>query len=112
MLSTLNAERLVQAIQARDVATLQSVPRVGKKKAQQLILDLADKMSDVFDAAESPPGGSRDAVSLDAVRALTALGYSQGDAERAVRAAMERQPASQQRAPDLIRAALGELAKR
>lgn len=112
MLSTLNAERLVQAIQARDVATLQSVPRVGKKKAQQLVLDLAEKMNDVFDPAERPLGASRDGISLDAVRALTALGYSQSDAERAVRAAMERQPVSQQRAPDLIRAALGELAKR
>lgn len=111
MLSTLNAERLVQAIQARDVATLQSVPRVGKKKAQQLILDLADKLGDVFDMAESPLG-RRDGTSQDAVRALTALGYSQMDAERAVRAAIDRHPAAQQRAPDLIRAALAELARR
>ncbi|HJU75889.1 MAG TPA: Holliday junction branch migration protein RuvA [Gemmatimonadaceae bacterium] len=111
MLSTLSAERLLQAIQARDVVTLQSVPRVGKKKAQQLILDLADKLGDVQDAAAGPAVG-RDGVSQDAVRALAALGYTQSDAERAVRAAVERHPAAQHRAPDLIRAALAELAKR
>jgi Holliday junction DNA helicase RuvA len=112
MLSTLSAERVLQAIQARDVVTLQSVPRVGKKKAQQLILDLAEKLGDVYEAGEEPLGAGRDGASQDAVRALAALGYAQGDAERAVRAAIDRHPAAQQRAPDLIRAALAELAKR
>lgn len=112
MLSTLSAERVLQAIQARDVVTLQSVPRVGKKKAQQLILDLADKLGDVQEPGEAPSGVSRDGVSQDAVRALAALGYGQSDAERAVRAAIDRQPATQHKAPDLIRAALAELAKR
>lgn len=112
MLSTLSAERVLQAIQARDVVTLQSVPRVGKKKAQQLILDLADKLGDVQEPGEAPSGVGRDGVSQDAVRALAALGYGQADAERAVRAAIDRQPAAPQKAPDLIRAALAELAKR
>ncbi|MDQ3697216.1 MAG: Holliday junction branch migration protein RuvA, partial [Gemmatimonadota bacterium] len=48
MLSTLSAERLVRAIREKDIPTLQSVPRVGRKKAEQLILDLADKLDDVF----------------------------------------------------------------
>jgi Holliday junction DNA helicase RuvA len=114
MLSTLSAERVLQAIQARDVVTLQSVPRVGKKKAQQLILDLADKLGDVQEPGEAPSGvgGGRDGASQDAVRALAALGYGQGDAERAVRAAIDRHPAAQHKAPDLIRAALAELANR
>src|SRR3954469_18275708 len=44
LLSTLSAERLVRAIREKDIATLQSVPRVGRKKAEQLVLDLADKL--------------------------------------------------------------------
>jgi len=112
MLSTLSAERVLQAIQARDVVTLQSVPRVGKKKAQQLILDLADKLGDVQEPGETASGVGRDGVSQDAVRALAALGYGPGDAERAVRAAIDRHPAAQHRAPDLIRAALAELTGR
>ena len=33
MLSTLSAERLVRAIREKDIVTLQSVPRVGRKQA-------------------------------------------------------------------------------
>jgi len=47
MLSALSAERLVRAIRERDIATLQSVPRMGRKKAEQLVLDLADKMDEM-----------------------------------------------------------------
>jgi Holliday junction DNA helicase RuvA len=41
MLSALSAERLVRAIREKDIVTLQSVPRVGRKKAEQMVLDLA-----------------------------------------------------------------------
>src|SRR5690349_13601878 len=61
MLSTLSAERLIRAIREKDIATLQSVPRVGRKKAEQLILDLADKLDDVQMAASpgvAPAGGA------------------------------------------------------
>src|SRR5512141_209697 len=47
LLSTLTADRLVRAIRDKDIVTLQSVPRVGRKKAEQLILDLADKLGDL-----------------------------------------------------------------
>ena len=51
LLSSLTAERLVRAIREKDVATLQSVPRVGRKKAEQLILDLADKLDELQSSA-------------------------------------------------------------
>ena len=86
MLSRFNAERLVRAIREKDVETLQSVPRVGRKKAQQLVLDLADKLDDLSDdsavAAPSAPGADQ------AVRALVSLGVTAPDAEKAVREAM------------------------
>ena len=47
LLSALSAERLVRAIREKDVVTLQSVPRVGRKKAEQLVLDLADKLDEL-----------------------------------------------------------------
>ena len=88
LLSTLSAERLVRAIREKDVATLQSVPRVGRKKAEQLILDLADKLDDL---AISSPGVVRasGAGSEDAIRALVSLGYTGNDAEKAVRLALD-----------------------
>jgi len=105
MLSTLSAERVVRAIRDRDVATLQSVPRVGRKKAEQLILDLADKMGDVSsvpaDAGPRPAGAAAD----DAIRALVSLGYTTVDAEKAVRAAIDNGGRGLG-ATELIRAAL------
>jgi Holliday junction DNA helicase RuvA len=107
LLSSLSAERLVRAIREKDVATLQGAPRVGRKKAEQLILDLSEKMDDLV-----PDVGRRTSEvgtpSDDAIRALVSLGYSSQDAERAVKAALD---ASGQTlsAPDLIREALAKV---
>jgi Holliday junction DNA helicase RuvA len=109
MLSTLSADRVVRAIREKDVATLQQVPRVGRKKAEQMILDLADKLHDLGapEGAPRPEGAGAD----DAIRALVSLGYAAADAEQAVRKAIESvgKPAA---APELIRAALAVVAKR
>jgi Holliday junction DNA helicase RuvA len=110
MLSTLTAERLVRAIREKDIATLQSVPRVGRKKAEQLVLDLADKLDDV---QTTPLGVTRpDGAGVeDAVRALVSLGYSTADAERAVRAALD-DGARGLGTPELIRRALAKVGGR
>src|SRR5262249_12088308 len=92
LLSTLTAERLVRALREHDVATLQSAPRVGRKKAAQLILALADKSDDLSTAPRTPGIGAqspRGAGAEDAVRALVSLGYASPDAERAVREAID-----------------------
>src|SRR5687767_3453208 len=47
LMSALSAPRLVRAIQEKDIPTLQGVPRVGRKKAERLILDLADKLDGI-----------------------------------------------------------------
>lgn len=89
LLSTLSAERLVRAIRERDLGALQSVPRVGRKKAEQLILDLADKLDELQGGGGGggprPDGTGAD----DAIRALVSLGYTMAEAERGVRGALE-----------------------
>jgi Holliday junction DNA helicase RuvA len=87
ILSSLTAERVVRALREKDVTTLMRVPRVGRKKAEQLILDLADKV----DTLGSAPGTATrpNAVADDAIRALLSLGYTQSEADRAVRGAVE-----------------------
>ena len=108
LLSTLTADRLIRALREKDIATLQSVPRVGRKKAEQLILDLADKLDDL--QVSPSPGGPRPegARVEDAIRALVSLGYSAADAERAVRSAIDdgRHTAG---AAELIRSALSKI---
>lgn len=110
MLSTLSAERLVRAIREKDINTLQQVPRVGRKKAEQLVLDLADKLDELAapgDGAARPEGAGAE----DAIRALVSLGYAAPDAEKAVRRALESLGTAPS-APDIIRAALGVLGRK
>jgi len=107
LLSTLSAERLVRAIREKDIATLQSVPRVGRKKAEQLVLDLADKLDGL---GGEPVAGPRPdgAGAEDAIRALVSLGYSLAEAEKAVRAALDSNGRAQS-ATELIRNALAKV---
>ena len=111
MLSALTAEHVVRAVRDKDLATLQGVPRVGRKKAEQIILDLGDKLDDLQTAgglAGAPLGG---AAAEDAVRALVSLGYGPGDAERSVRSAIDESGRGASVA-DLIRTALAKLSAR
>ncbi|HET7553941.1 MAG TPA: Holliday junction branch migration protein RuvA [Gemmatimonadaceae bacterium] len=111
MLSTLSAERVVRAIVERDIHTLQGIPRVGRKKAERLVLDLAEKMADI--GVESAAGGLRSegTAAEDAIRALVSLGYTTADAEKGVRAALDSGGRGVS-APELIRLALGKVGQR
>jgi Holliday junction DNA helicase RuvA len=110
LLSSLTAPRLVRAIVEKDIPTLQSVPRVGRKKAERLILDLADKLRDVHPASDGAPRPAGVAAD-DAIRALASLGYSSAEAEKAVRAALDSAGAGLS-TPELIRAALTKVSGR
>lgn len=83
LLSSLSPPKLIGAIRARDIATLQRVPRVGKKTAERLCIELGDKLKAW--SGEDGVGEDERPVSNDAVRALVSLGYGDADAERAVR---------------------------
>jgi Holliday junction DNA helicase RuvA len=112
LLSSLTADRLVRAIREKDIVTLQSVPRVGRKKAEQMILDLADKLDQLqTSGAEAGVGRSGAPGTEDAIRALVSLGYSTADAEKAVRGVLDG-GAKGLSAPELIRAALARIGGR
>jgi Holliday junction DNA helicase RuvA len=110
LLSTLTAARLVRAIQDKDLAALTRVPRVGKKLAERLVLELRDKLA--VDGAIA--AGERAAVpagpGANAVRALAALGYAASDAQKAVLAVLESE--GKLDTAELIRRALARIAKR
>jgi Holliday junction DNA helicase RuvA len=111
MLSALSASRLIRAIREKDIPTLQSVPRVGRKKAERLILDLGDKLDGLGETSGTPGATPASAVADDALRALVSLGYNNADAERGVRAALNA-GAGGLSAAELIRAALAKLGGR
>ena len=85
MLSALTASRLARAIVDKDLAALTQVPGVGRKTAERIAVELADKVEDLAVGAEGEPV---DPGAREAVQALVALGYSHADADRAVREAV------------------------
>jgi len=85
ILSGMPATELVEALDAGDVARLVSIPGVGKKTAERLVLELREKMGlhRARTGAPAPAAG----IEAEAVSALVNLGYRRPDAERAVKAA-------------------------
>jgi holliday junction DNA helicase RuvA len=102
LMSTLTPSSLVRAIADRDVATLVRVPGVGRKTAERIALELADKLDTIaLGAAPSVRG----AAAQEAVGALVALGYSASEATAAVQRSIEDQ-GPEEDAKVLIRKAL------
>ena len=87
MMSTYSADRLARALVEKDAAALQQVSGIGKKKAEKIAVDLADKVADLAIVTPTAPG--EPGAAQGAIQALVALGYSFADADRAVRGVLE-----------------------
>lgn len=102
MMSTYSAERLARALVERDTTALQQISGIGKKKAEKIAIELADKVADLAIITPVAPGAASGAQ--EAVQALVALGYSFGDADQAVRVVLE--SGAPETTEELIRRAL------
>src|SRR5216117_3166578 len=82
-MSALGLERGVRAVRDRNIALLASVSGIGRKTAERLALELADKLGEFLEPAAAPvaTGGAAEA----ALKALERLGYGTADADRARR---------------------------
>jgi Holliday junction DNA helicase RuvA len=90
ILSGLPVSTLRAAVAEADVKTLSTIPGVGRKIAQRLIVDLREKVGELpaSDAFPFPHvGAAIPDEKDDAVDALVALGYPRGTARDAVRVA-------------------------
>ncbi|HWA41559.1 MAG TPA: Holliday junction branch migration protein RuvA [Gemmatimonadales bacterium] len=106
ILSHLGPAKTVRALQGKDVTTLSTVSGIGKKKAEKMVIELHDRFADVKMQAAPAPLPAGDA----AVQALLSLGYSQREAESAVRAELQAGTAEETGA--LVKRALQRLASR
>lgn len=82
LLSGLSVLDLQQAVAAQDGALLTRVPGIGKKTAERLLLELRDKLNltgMTFDQSTAIP------YSSDVLNALLSLGYSEREANWAVK---------------------------
>jgi Holliday junction DNA helicase RuvA len=76
------AGQIITAIKREDVSFLKSLPGLGKKTAERLVIELGDKLDDLMAApVEREPF---DDVRREAILALTSLGMTRGSAERAL----------------------------
>lgn len=117
VLSTLTAAELANAIALQDKAMIARTPGVGPKVALRLVTELKGKVpalsggsSAVQQLAEEIDAGAASSATLDAISALSNLGYSRDVAAQAVAAALKNADENVTSA-SLIRLGLKELAK-
>jgi holliday junction DNA helicase RuvA len=104
MISALGGDRVIRAVHNGDLGALCTVPGVGRKKAERMVLELKDRMGDLPVPGESSGPGP---ASQQAVTALVGLGYGHAEADDAVRHVLA---ADQSAATaDVIRLALQQL---
>ena len=82
LLSGLNTAELAQAVAAQDATRLVKVPGVGKKTAERLLLELKGKLAPVL---ATPGFAAVSDTQGDILQALIALGYSDKEAQAALK---------------------------
>ena len=87
-LSGMAVDDLVTAIQRQDIARLSTIPGVGRKTAERVVLELREKMPAVM--AEGAKTPEEKPVREDLISALLNLGYQRQLAEKTARAAIEK----------------------
>lgn len=83
ILSALPHDRFVDAILNENISLLKQIPGVGLKTAQRLILELKNKMEKLAVKYDLETAAS--SYDEDLYNALAALGYSQGEIDRALK---------------------------
>ncbi|MCY7342737.1 MAG: Holliday junction branch migration protein RuvA [Pseudonocardia sp.] len=110
VLAVLDPDTLRRALSGGEVRTLTSVPGVGPKVAQRMVLELKDKVA-LHAATTTPAGptGSGNPTRDEVVEALLGLGFTPRPAEVAVDAVLSADSTAD--APTLLRAALTSLGR-
>lgn len=91
MLAVLTPDALRRAISVEDLAVLTSVPGIGRKGAQRIVLELAGRLGSPADSGTAGPAGSSTTAVApawrDQVRAgLVSLGWQAREADQAISA--------------------------
>lgn len=98
MLSGMNADEMIASIRTNNLARLTSIPGVGKKTAERLVIELRDKivglsspaLEDEYSAqTDASRPVTEDTMRDDALFALLNFGYQRAAAEKAIMAAMQ-----------------------
>jgi len=107
ILSGMPPDDLLAALAAGDLGRLATIPGIGKKTAERMVLELRDKMREL--AAELPETAAAPAADQDVVSALVNLGYKASLAERAVAEVRREKPDAAFH--ELLRSSLNRLSR-
>lgn len=116
ILSGMSADEIINAIRSNNLMRLNSIPGIGKKTAERIVIELRDKINTISagvvetsqtSTTATTSGGNE--VYDDAVSALTNLGYQRAAAEKALNQAM--QEGTEMSVQKLLRRSLQLLAK-
>lgn len=83
VLSGMSVADIAQAVTAQDATRLVKVPGIGKKTAERLLLELKGKIG--ADLGTTPGAGPATDAQADILQALVALGYSDKEAQAALK---------------------------
>ena len=110
ILSGMPVDELVAAIRQSNLARLTSIPGIGKKTAERLVVELRDKLAKTAPTGEQTAAQSVSQPQEDVISALVNLGYAKPSAERAVQTVVstsKTEPAFE----ELLRTALRQLSR-
>lgn len=83
ILSALTSEELAAAVAAEDIKRLSAAPGIGKKTAERMVLELRGKLTAA--AQSGAPAAVVATAGDDIVHTLLALGYSEREAQQALK---------------------------
>jgi Holliday junction DNA helicase RuvA len=118
MLSGMSADEIIASIRTNNLARLTSIPGVGRKTAERLVIELRDKIAALSSPALEEEFGAKtqtgaanteNAIRDDALSALLNLEYPKAAAEKAITTAM--QEGGELSVELILRRALRQLAK-
>jgi Holliday junction DNA helicase RuvA len=94
ILSGISPSELVRSLSSGDMARLVSIPGVGRKTAERMVLDLQEKAQKIQSRGGCllPLRPSADGMAEDVVSALVNLGYKRSQAEKAVGSVLQQTP--------------------
>jgi Holliday junction DNA helicase RuvA len=106
MLSSLQPQQIRDAILSEDLNTIKSVKGIGLKTAQRVLIELKDKMMNLFDGEEIQIFGNN-TIKDEALSALEVLGYSRKQSDGIINRIIQSSPDSS--VEELIKEALNKL---
>lgn len=118
ILSGLSAQQLLQSVQYGDISTLMSMPGIGKRTAERLVVELKDRLTKFVKQQAQPlapllepdtrstPTVALNDVREEALSALIALGYKPAQAAKMVENAYKSGMTSEAVIRDALKASL------